>query len=182
MALNTRQDSMAGPQTATDKTQIDCAERKSIMKPFPHRYEVTATAEPARQAVLASRGLNPVISAPPAEFDGPGDVWSPETLLVGAVSDCFVLTFKAIAAAAKLQWTSLVCDAAGTLDRAEDAIRFTGIELHAKLELPHQVDADKARRLLEKAEKSCLVGNSLRFKPILHCDVVVEPELHPATI
>jgi peroxiredoxin-like protein len=172
---------MAGPQTATDKTQIDCHERKSTMKAFPHHYEVTATAEPARQAVLISRGLNPMVSAPPAEFDGPGDVWSPETLLVGAVSDCFVLTFKAIATAAKLPWTSLVCEAQGTLDRAEDAIRFTGIELHAKVELPHQADADKARRLLEKAERACLVGNSLRFKPVLHCDVVVEPEFQPVT-
>jgi organic hydroperoxide reductase OsmC/OhrA len=102
-------------------------------------------------------------------------------LLVGAVSDCFVLTFKAIAAAAKLPWTSLVCDGAGILDRAEDGIRFTEIELHARLELPYQADADKAKRLLEKAEKACLVGNSLRFKPVLHCDVIGEPELHPAT-
>jgi peroxiredoxin-like protein len=161
--------------------QIDCDERRSIMKPFPHQYEVTATAEPARQAVLTSRGLKSMISAPPAEFDGPGDLWSPETLLVGAVTDCFVLTFKAIAAAAKLPWTSLVCDAQGTLDRAEHVIQFTGIELHAKLELQYRADAGKAQRLLEKAEKACLVGNSLRFKPVLHCDVVVEPELHPAT-
>jgi peroxiredoxin-like protein len=151
------------------------------MKPFPHHYQVTITAEPARPAVLTSRGLKTIVSGPPAEFDGPGGVWSPETLLVGAVSDCFVLTFKAIAAAAKLPWTNLLCDAEGTLERAEDGVRFTGIELHAKLEVPYQADADKARHLLEKAEKACLVGNSLRFKPVLHCDVVFKPEPHLVT-
>jgi organic hydroperoxide reductase OsmC/OhrA len=151
------------------------------MKSFPHHYQVTATAEPEHHTILTSPGLDPIFSAPPAQFNGPGDVWSPETLLVGAVSDCFALTFKTIAAAAKLSWKSLVCDSEGTLDRAEEAVRFTGIELRVRLELPSQADADRARRLLEKAEKACLVGNSLRFKPVLYCDVVIEPELHLAT-
>jgi peroxiredoxin-like protein len=147
------------------------------MKPFPHHYKVTAGAEPTLETALTSNGLSPIISAPPAEFDGPGDRWSPETLFVGAVADCFILTFKAIAAAAKLPWTGVVCDAQGTLDRAENAVRFTGIELNARLELPANADGEKARRLLEKAEKACLVGNSLRFRPVVHCEVIVEPAL-----
>lgn len=147
------------------------------MKSFPHHYKVTATAEPTVHTTLKSSGLDPITSAPPAEFDGPVDRWSPETLFVGAVADCFILTFKAIAAAAKLSWTNLACDAAGTLDRAEDAVRFTGIELYARLELSAHADADKGRRLLEKTEKACLVGNSLRFRPVVHCEVIVEPAL-----
>jgi organic hydroperoxide reductase OsmC/OhrA len=123
------------------------------MKPFPHHYQVSAKAAEDGYATLTSHGLNPMVSAPPAEFNGPGHLWSPETLFVGAVADCFILTFKAIATAAKLRWTTLVCDAAGTLDRTEKAVRFTGIELHARLELPYQTDEEKARRLLEKAEK-----------------------------
>jgi organic hydroperoxide reductase OsmC/OhrA len=104
------------------------------------------------------------------------------TLFVAAVADCFILTFKATATAAKLRWTSVVCNAAATIDRPEDAARFTRVELHTRLELPSQTDEEKARRLLEKAEKACLVGNSLRFKPILYCEIVTEPELHPATL
>jgi peroxiredoxin-like protein len=147
------------------------------MKPFPHYYKVTASAEPTLQTALTSSGLSPIISAPPGEFDGPGDRWSPETLFVAAVADCFILTFKAIAATAKLSWTRLVCDAEGTLDRAEESVRFTGIELHARVELPANADGERARRLLEKAEKACLIGNSLRFRPVVHCEVIVEPAL-----
>jgi organic hydroperoxide reductase OsmC/OhrA len=144
------------------------------MKPLPHQYEVTATAEEQGHVELTSRGLRPVLSAPPAAFNGPGDLWSPETLLVAAVADCLVPTFKAVASASKLKWTRIVCDANGTLDRAEGIIRFTGIQLHARLDVPPETDPDKAHKLLEKVEKTCLVANSLRFKPTFQADVVVE--------
>ena len=39
-------------------------------------------------------GVRVIESAPPKEFDGPGDQWSPEQLLTAAVADCFVLNFR----------------------------------------------------------------------------------------
>jgi hypothetical protein len=39
---------------------------------------------------------------------------------VAAVADCFALTFRAVAKASQLQWTKLLCDADGTLDRSEE--------------------------------------------------------------
>jgi len=144
------------------------------MKPLPHYYNVGIEAEADGGLELSSNGLQPLRSAPPAEFGGPGDLWSPETLFLGAVADCFVLTFKAIAASAKLRWTEIRCDATGTLDRAEDAVRFTDILLRVRLEISSEADPERAQRLLEKAEKGCLVGNSLRFHPKLECNVVFE--------
>jgi hypothetical protein len=35
-------------------------------------------------------------------------------------------------------------------------------------------DSEKARRLLEKAEKACLITNSLALTPGLTCDVEIE--------
>jgi peroxiredoxin-like protein len=124
--------------------------------------------------VITSDRLEPFTSAPPEHFDGPGNLWSPETLLVAAVADCFALTFRAIARASQLPWTKLLCDADGTLDRSEGVTRFTAIDLHAWLVVPEETDAEKARVLLERAERNCLVGNSLRFKPTLHLNVSVE--------
>jgi peroxiredoxin-like protein len=102
-----------------------------------------------------------VESAPPAEFDGPGDLWSPETLLLAAVADCVVLSFRVIAANSKLEWTELHCEAGGTVDRAEGALRFTEIRLRATLTLPPGQKTERAQRMLERAEKSCLISNSL---------------------
>ena len=129
---------------------------------------------------ITSRGLTPLATAPPAEFDGPGNLWSPETLTIAAVADCFALTFRAIANVSKLRWTSLVCDARGTLDRSDGVIRFTAIRLRARLLLPAGSDSDKAQKIIEKAHKGCLVGNSLKFEPTLEAEITVEaPALAP---
>jgi peroxiredoxin-like protein len=144
------------------------------MQPLPHHYDVTITASEQGPAEIASPGLSTFISAPPLEFDGPGNLWSPETLTVGAVADCFVMTFRAIANVAKLRWTRLVCDAQGTIDRSDLVIRFTAIRLRARLSLPDGSDAEKARKLIEKAEKVCLVSNSLKCEPTLEVEVTFE--------
>ena len=118
-------------------------------------------------------------SASPAEFDGPGDRWSPETLLVGAVADCFILTFRAIAKASRLSWISLDCDVTGTLDRVDRVTQFTRFDMTAHLVVPAGEDIDRARHALEKAERNCLITSSLKASIAL--DAVVEigepPEL-----
>src|SRR5689334_8119872 len=152
----------------------------ALMKPLPHRYNVTLTSGEHSYPVITSDRLEPFTSAPPENFDGPGNLWSPETLLVAAVADCFALTFRAIAKASQLRWTKLLCDADGTLDRSEGVTRFTAVDLHVWLVVPAETDAGRARAMLEKTEKNCLVGNSLRFKPTLHLNVSVEdPALLP---
>ncbi len=141
------------------------------MQAFPHHYGVEAKAEPEGDVVLSARGLPPLPTAPPAEFGGSGERWSPETLLVGAVADCFALGFRAIARASKLDWRALRCEVEGRLDRAEGRTSFTALEVRAHLEVPQGVDPERARRLLAKAEQSCLVTNSLRAEVSLDCQV-----------
>ena len=132
------------------------------MKEFPHRYTITARSTTAGNVRLGGERLPDLASASPAEFGGPGDQWSPETLLVAAVGDCFVLTFRAVAAASKLAWTSLSCSVAGTLDRVERVTQFTAFEVRVELEIALGTDAELARRVVDKAERNCLVSNSLK--------------------
>lgn len=143
------------------------------MLTFPHFYEVTATATPDGDVHLGADGIPPLATALPREFDGPGDRWSPEALVVGAVADCFILTFRGVAKASKLPWSSLDCDATGTLERVEGVTRFTRIHLHASLSVPPGVDEELARRLLQKAEDRCLVSRSLNAVTHLESRVTV---------
>lgn len=143
------------------------------MLPLPHHYEVTVTATDNASVDITSRGLAPLPSAPPAEFGGPGDLWSPETLTVAAVADCLVMTFRSIAQLSKLPWTRIACDGKGTVDRVDGVTRFTTIHLNAKLVVPAGVDTEKAKRLLEKAEKACLVSNSLSCTHTLTAEVTI---------
>jgi organic hydroperoxide reductase OsmC/OhrA len=142
-----------------------------MMKPFPHSYKVTATAEEQSHIELSSSGLRSLTSEAPSEFGGVGGFWSPETMTVAAVADCFVLTFRAIALVSNLRWTKLVCDAEGTLNRSDGVTRFTEIQLNAHLKVPVGTDIEKARRVLEKTEKNCVIGNSLKVNPIVQTDI-----------
>jgi len=131
------------------------------MKPYPHHYQVEARAHAEGPVKLASQSLPVLESEPPEQFGGPGDRWSPESLLVGAVADCFALTFRAIATASGLSWTHLRATASGTLDKTEGGACFTAIDMDAVLSTPPGVDEARARRLLEKAERGCLITRSL---------------------
>lgn len=131
------------------------------MQEFPHVYRVSASSLPEGEVTLASAGLAAMASAAPAEFGGPGNRWSPETLLVAAVADCFTLSFRAVASASKLAWSSLEVSASGTLDKVERTTRFTRVDVRAALRVPAGVDAARAQRLLERAEQVCLISNSL---------------------
>lgn len=120
---------------------------------------------------LRSARLPILSTASPAEFGGPGDRWSPETLLVGSIADCYVLTFRAVATASGVAWTSLECEVRGTLDRVERTPQFSAVVIHAHLIVPDGANEGLARRALEKAERACLITNSLKASVQLEATV-----------
>mgnify|MGYP001821868304 CR=1 FL=1 len=143
------------------------------MQDLPHHYHVTAALEPEQFVSLSSPGLEPIESAGPAEFGGPGDLWSPETLLIAAVAECLLLSFKAVARAGRLEWAGIRCDVEGVLERVDGKTRFTEIIERVTLDLPAGGNADKAMRLLTKAEKTCLITNSLNADVHMEADIRV---------
>jgi peroxiredoxin-like protein len=143
------------------------------MQDLPHRYNVSASAEAEGNIVLQAENLPQLVSAPPAQFGGPGDQWSPEDLLVASIADCFILTFRAVARASKLDWNTLEAAAEGVLERVERVTRFTTVTVSATLTVPAGTDIDKAQRLLEKAEAGCLITNSLTAEAHLETDIIV---------
>jgi organic hydroperoxide reductase OsmC/OhrA len=122
----------------------------------------SASAETSGTVAVTSPRLETLQTAPPAEFGGPGDRWSPETLLVASVANCFVLTLRALARAAGFRWLRLDCRVEGELDRVEGVTRFSHFVTHAKLTVPSGTDEAAARKLLERSENACLIANSLR--------------------
>ncbi len=144
------------------------------MQNLPHHYNVSAAADPESVVQLRSTGLPDLESAAPAEFGGPGDKWSPESLLVASVADCFVLSFKAIARGSKFSWISLTCSVEGTLDKVERLTRFTTFDIKASLAIPADMNEEMALRLLGKAEHLCLITNSLTADTHLTTSVQVQ--------
>lgn len=132
------------------------------MQALPHRYRAAAhLAADSHVVRLSAAGLPELESAGPVEFDGPGDRWSPETLLPALVGDCFLLTFDAIAAASRFAWKDLNCEVEAVVDKVDKVLKFAAFRLQAVLTVDTATDEDRARRILEKAERGCLVRNSL---------------------
>ena len=141
------------------------------MKPLPHRYQTRIAGGPQGHATLSSGGVPDLPTDAPLDFDGPGDAWSPEQLLIAAVEACFLLTFRAIARASKIEFVSLSVDGEGVVDREEGFTRFTEIVLRPRVTLPAGADWTRVRRALERAEHTCLVSASLRTP------IRLEPEI-----
>lgn len=145
------------------------------MHPFPHHYQVRVRATPEAPLELSGEQLPAIASLPPPQFGGPGGYWSPETLLIAALGDCVLLTFRAIAKASKLEWREAGAEVEGVLERIDGSSRFTQVRLRVRLVIPAGGDAQRARLLMEKAEKSCLISNSLNATRHLECEVVEGP-------
>lgn len=96
---------------------------------------------------------------------------------MAAVADCFVLTFRAVAQASKISWAALRCEVGGTLDRVDRVIQFTHLDIRARLRVPEGTNVNHARQALEKAERGCLIANSLKATNHLETEIEVTGEL-----
>lgn len=143
------------------------------MHAFPHNYHVSASTKTDGDVVLSGADLPNITSQPPAEFGGPGDRWSPESLLMAAIADCFSLSFRAIAQASKIPFNELDVEVHGVLDKVERKMLFTEVQIKANLKVPEGVDTGRAERLLAMAEQSCLVTNSLNLECHLESSVSI---------
>jgi organic hydroperoxide reductase OsmC/OhrA len=145
------------------------------MHPFPHHYRAQARGAATGDVTVAAAGLPPIATQPPPEFDGPEGVWSPETLLLASIADCYVLSLRAVARASKLEWISLDVDVAGVLDKVEGVTRFTRFTLTPRLLLPAGTAESAALNVLRKAKSVCLVTNSLHAE----CELAPALEFAP---
>jgi len=115
------------------------------------------------------------VDAPP-EFNGHAGVWTPEHLFVASVNSCFMTTFLAIAENSKLELVSFSAAAKGKLEKLNgQGFEMTEITLRPKLILRNARDAERASRILGKAEKNCLISNSIKAKTKL------QPQIEVAT-
>jgi peroxiredoxin-like protein len=143
-----------------------------------HEYRVKAFGTGGRNGVVQAEGVLSSISfSAPPEFSGEPGRWTPEHFLVAAVASCFVSTFSGIAEKSRFEFVSFHLEAEGMLRSEEGIWRFTEIRLRPVVTISKEGDRDRVIRLLEKAEKSCLIARSLQCKLVLFPAVKIEEEL-----
>jgi organic hydroperoxide reductase OsmC/OhrA len=137
-----------------------------------HVYRVNAVSTIPRSGVATAEGIQPSItfSAPP-EFQGVIGLWTPEHFLVAGVASCYVSTFSGISQISHFAYESLELETEGVLEKLDGALQFTRFILRPVLRIANEEMRERALRILEKAEKGCLIARSLK------CSVELKPEI-----
>jgi len=117
--------------------------------------------------------------SPPPEFGGEAGFWTPEHFLLAAVGSCFVSTFKGMAMVSKLELRGIEVAVEGTIEKDAGGFRFTRIVLLPIAIITEEKQRETTQRLLEKAEKHCLVTRSLSSTTEMEARIMVE---HPVAV
>lgn len=146
------------------------------MSPFPHRYNVSLS-----HRTLSAPPREPIAVGPPPQFGGNDRDWSPEELLVGATLECLWTTFEALARRQGLNIGDWAGTGVATLDRGAPLPTFTSIALTVELEVGAG-DEERARAVLDKAERGCIISNALKVPVTLVATVVSTPAVSSRSV
>ncbi len=143
----------------------------SKIAPFPHRYTVRLE----NQQITASPRA-PIAAGAPPQFGGSESVWSPEDLLVAATLECLWTTFEAYARHDNLAVAAFAGTGTATLEKGAPIPTFSSITLHVEIAVAPGDEA-RAQRLVETAEKRCIISNALKVPVVL--EAIVRPTSAP---
>ncbi|MGB7785085.1 MAG: OsmC family protein [Salinimicrobium sp.] len=142
-----------------------------------HYYNVDLEWRSDRKGEIFSPELEQKIEvATPPEFPkGMAGIWSPEHLFTAAISSCFMTTFLAIAENSKLEFKSLRVPAKGKLSKVDGKFAMSEVLLEPVLTIINEEEREKAEKILQKAEKACLITNSVT------AEVFLKPQIELAS-
>lgn len=137
-----------------------------------YRVEIAGTGRKTGRLSAVHDALPELDIASPPEFGGPGRVWSPEHLFVAAMASCLMTTFHSMAERSGIELVSYSDESVGHLVRDDDGLyRIERVTLRPRIVVSPGSPVDRARRLIEKAEKVCLIRRSVSSETVLQADV-----------
>ena len=121
-------------------------------------------------------GKPPLYGSTDPFYRGDPSLYTPEDLLLAAVTGCYMLGYVALCARAGVVVVSYEDAPLATLARQEGRTRFVDVLLRPKVVIESGSDMQKAVALHEKAHSICVIANSVNF-PVRY-----EPEVTFAAI
>jgi len=126
----------------------------------------------ARDFELSGEGKPTIAGSAEPAYRGDKSRWSPEELLVGALSACHKLWYLHLCAVAGIVVVDYVDTAEGTmLVDPHGNGHFTRVALKPAVTITAQSDPAKAAALHDEAHKKCFVANSVNFS-VTHAPTV----------
>lgn len=140
-----------------------------------HIYQVKVDFEQGRVGTMTSEVLVEVIKiATPPEFPkGVPGIWSPEHYFVAAINGCLLTTFLAIAENFKLNFVDFSSDSEGILARVDGKFMMREVILRPSIVIEKEEDRELAEKVIIKAERACLISNSVKTEIKLEYQILV---------
>ena len=106
-------------------------------------------------------GISETEIGPPHEYGGNPNSLNPEELFVASVNSCIMLVFFHFTKKYEIEITSYNSNAEGKVEKTKNGLRFTNVEVKAKVSLGDASMAVRIEEIAQLAEKFCLVSGSL---------------------
>ncbi|HUV14858.1 MAG TPA: OsmC family protein [Acidobacteriota bacterium] len=135
-------------------------------------FRNTVYQNSGKPAKTTMSGISDAEIGPPPEYGGSPKSLNPEELLVASVNSCIMLVFFHFAEKYEVEVVSYRSDANGKVEKAKNGLRFTNVEVRAKVRLGSAGSAEKIEEIVRLAEKYCLVSGSLACPVQYHVEVV----------
>jgi organic hydroperoxide reductase OsmC/OhrA len=144
---------------ASGVQEVEHAKPRAI--PLPHAYEVAVAWNPDGSGVVTAGSRPVILGGPPPQFGGRPELWSPEHLLLSALSLCLMSTFQVFLARQPFRVHGCSSRVKGILEKTAEGIAFSSIVIDVDFEAAaHRVE--DVKRLLETAKRYCIVSNALK--------------------
>lgn len=138
-------------------------------------FEVNAVWQNDNTFQLNSPVLKTTITTaiPPPFKNGLDGYWSAEHLFLASIVSCFTQTFQHLAELSELPFDSLSCSISGDVEMIDGVFSFHKVWLFPTLILPLETYRLKAELDLEKAERQCIIIDSIKTKLVIETKILI---------
>lgn len=145
-----------------------------------HRYALTATwdgnlgtgtsgyRDYSRDVTIAVEGKPSLLASADKPFRGDAGRWNPEDMLLGALSECHLLSYLHACVTAGVVVVSYTDSATGVMtEDGRSGGAFTDVLLRPEVVVAQSSMIDAAERAHDDAHRMCFIANSMNF-PVRH--------------
>ena len=126
-----------------------------------------------REHVLAAEGKHSIEGSADRVFFGDRERWNPEELLLGALSQCHLLSYLAEAARAGVVVVGYTDAATGVMKQTSNGGgHFTSVTLRPRVTIADASQAELAEALHGPASEKCFIAASVNF-PVRHAPEIL---------
>lgn len=142
----------------------------------PLFFEVDLNWLPQTKGILTAKDTHgPIYVDTPLQFGGFEKEWTPEHLFLSSLSSCYMSTFLSFVRKMDFELSHFECKIIGEIEVVEGKYKFTTINLFPKVFIAEEANKPKALAAIEKANKYCIISNSIDAIIYYHTEVVEKP-------